>query len=262
MHLLISVTSPTEARAALAGGADIIDAKDPTRGSLGAVEREVLGAIVEAVGGERRVSAALGDAESEEQVARAAREAVVARVSYVKVGFAGVSDPGRVEALVAAAVREVELVSGSAGVVAVAYADAERAGSVAPLLVVEAAARAGALGVLLDTAFKDGGALFQLLHEDTVRDWVRAARERSLFTALAGRLNGVDLATARALGADVAGVRGAACDGGRTGQVSVDRVRALAAVVRRRRVSSPTHGFIPVADTATGGDVTLPATPP
>ncbi len=35
MKLLVSVADAVEAHAALLGGADIIDAKDPTRGALG-----------------------------------------------------------------------------------------------------------------------------------------------------------------------------------------------------------------------------------
>jgi uncharacterized protein (UPF0264 family) len=34
MRLLVSVAGPDDARAALAGGADVIDAKDPGRGAL------------------------------------------------------------------------------------------------------------------------------------------------------------------------------------------------------------------------------------
>ncbi len=52
-----------------------------------------------------------------------------------------------------------------------------------------------------------------------------------LFTALAGSLGEPGLRTALALGADIVGVRGAACDGGRTGRVSVARVAALSAFV-------------------------------
>ena len=54
MRLLVSVRSEEEARAALAGGAEIIDAKEPSRGALGAVEIGVLREIVR--GGERDAS--------------------------------------------------------------------------------------------------------------------------------------------------------------------------------------------------------------
>ena len=39
MKLLVSVVSAEEARLALAGGADIIDVKDPSEGALGAPSR-------------------------------------------------------------------------------------------------------------------------------------------------------------------------------------------------------------------------------
>ena len=50
--------------------------------------------------------------------------------------------------------------------------------------------------------------------------------------ALAGRLRRTDLAIARDAGADIAGVRGAACEGGRTGTVTSARVRELVDLVR------------------------------
>ena len=43
--LLVSVRTIEEARAALAGGADIIDIKEPTRGSLGRADEAVLTSI-------------------------------------------------------------------------------------------------------------------------------------------------------------------------------------------------------------------------
>ncbi|MFL5577756.1 MAG: (5-formylfuran-3-yl)methyl phosphate synthase, partial [Gemmatimonadaceae bacterium] len=65
MHLLVSVSSAAEAAAALAGGADLVDAKDPSAGALGAVSDGALRGIVAAVSGARPVSAALGDARDE-----------------------------------------------------------------------------------------------------------------------------------------------------------------------------------------------------
>jgi uncharacterized protein (UPF0264 family) len=123
-------------------------------------------------------------------------------------------------------------------VVAVAYADFARVESAAPERVIEAAERARAVGVLLDTARKDGGALFGLMDQVRVGRWVGLAHEAALTVALAGSLNAADLASVRALGADIAGVRGAACDGGRTGRISRERVAAL---VRANRPTSWTR---------------------
>lgn len=233
MRLLISVADAAEARIALEGDADIIDVKDPARGTLGSADNAVLREVVEVVGAARPVSAALGDADDERSVEAAARVAASERVAYVKVGFAGVAELARVESLLAAAVWGVHSVSGSSGVVAVAYADAARAGSASPERIIEAAERARAVGVLLDTARKDAGALFEVMDQVAVARWVRLAHEAALTVALAGSLTSADLAGARALGADIAGVRGAACEGGRTGRISRERVAALVGANRR-----------------------------
>ncbi len=235
MRLLVSVADASEARIALEGDADIIDVKDPSRGSLGAADASVLREIADAVGAARPISAALGDAADERAVEEAARVAATNRLAYVKLGFAGVADVGAVGRLIEAAVRGVRSVSTSAGVVAVAYADFARVESVSPELVIEAAERARAVGVLLDTARKDGGALFDLMDQVRVGRWVRLAHDAALTVALAGSLNAADLASVRALGADIAGVRGAACEGGRTGRISRERVAAL---VRANRPTS------------------------
>src|SRR5262245_19324588 len=136
MQLLVSVTSAVEATAALAGGSDIVDAKDPAAGALGAVSLDEFRAISTAVGGARSVSAALGDAADESTVAQAARAFAAAGAVFVKVGFAGVAGADCVGALIAAAVRG----AGAGRVVAVAYADADRAASIARDRLVEVAA--------------------------------------------------------------------------------------------------------------------------
>src|SRR6266496_2650971 len=59
--LLVSVRSVAEALTALAGGADVIDVKEPSRGSLGAADDDTISAVVRAVNGRAPVSAALGE---------------------------------------------------------------------------------------------------------------------------------------------------------------------------------------------------------
>src|SRR5206468_6613096 len=100
-----------------------------------------------------------------------------------------------------------------------------------PGALLELAVEIGAAGVLLDTMAKDAG-LFMLLDPTTVGEWVAAAHAADRLAGLAGSLRGTDFATARALGADLVGVRGAACVGGRTGRVSRGRVAALSALAR------------------------------
>ena len=225
MQLLVSVRGASEARAALIGGADLIDAKNPRRGPLGAVSPIVLAAIRRTVGSARPVTAALGDAVTERAVAQGARRAAGHGVAFVKVGFAGVASEVRARGLAAAACRAAPRV------VVVAYADWRRVGSLPPQRLVAVAAEVGAVGVLIDTARKPAP-LFALASRDVVGGWVAATHEAGLFAALAGGLTDSDVATAGELGADVMGVRGAACTGSRLGRVSPERVATLLALTR------------------------------
>jgi uncharacterized protein (UPF0264 family) len=168
----------------------------------------------------------------EDAVERAAGAAASAGAALVKVGFAGITAPARAEALLRAALQGATAGSGGrCGVVAVAYGDAEQATSLCADELVDAAAAAGTAGVLLDTAIKSGPGLRGLLSEDALRDWVARAHQAGLMVAVAGRLQASDLEFVRNAGADIAGVRGAACDGGRTGRISSEKVRALASRV-------------------------------
>ena len=82
-------------------------------------------------------------------------------------------------------------------------------------------------GSLLDTVDKDGPGLRTLISPQALARWVERAHDAGLLVALAGKLAAEDLAYVRDAGADIAGVRGAACEGGRTGRVSAEKVRRL-----------------------------------
>src|SRR5437867_13324717 len=89
MQLLVSVADASEGRAALLGGADVIDAKDPREGALAAARPEVLRELRAAVGAARPIGAALGDAGPPPLVeCRAPADARLAAM-FVKVGFRG-----------------------------------------------------------------------------------------------------------------------------------------------------------------------------
>jgi uncharacterized protein (UPF0264 family) len=61
VQLLVSVRSAAEAEAALEGGADVIDVKEPSRGSLGRADDDVIAEVVSTVAGRRTVTAAMGE---------------------------------------------------------------------------------------------------------------------------------------------------------------------------------------------------------
>ena len=120
--------------------------------------------------------------------------------------------------------------------IAAAYADAERvpAGPLPPGAVVEAARRAGVGGCLLDTAVKDGRGLFEWLTPEALAALVDEGHAAGLEMALAGALRAEDLSVVRTTGADIAGVRSAACrDGRRTAPARRRANRAAASGVRK-----------------------------
>jgi (5-formylfuran-3-yl)methyl phosphate synthase len=226
MQLLVSVSDVGEAQAALLGGAVIIDAKDPILGALGAVTLDVFRGIHTLVGGIRPVSAALGDAVDEEATAHTARAYAGAGAGFVKIGLAQPDDMRRAGSLIDAAVRGAR--PAGCGVIAATYAD--HAGAVASRdELVTVAAHAGATGVLIDTIDKGGPGLRSLIATDALTTWIAAAHDARLLVSVAGKLTSDDLAWARDCGADIAGVRGAACEAGRTTRVTAENVRLLRA---------------------------------
>ena len=224
MELLVSVRDIDEAAAAVAGGAGIIDGKEPAAGALGRVTPERLQEIA-AVAHPRLVTAALGDASTEDEIERAAATYARSGAALVKIGFAGAASRTDVERFLVAASRGAT----RERVIAVAYADYVLADSVPPADVVEAAIRAGVRGVLLDSATKAGAGTLDLYTPAALRSLVSDAKRGGLLVAMAGKLGVEDLRRVEDLGADVAGVRGAACEGGRNGRVTAAKVRDLCA---------------------------------
>jgi (5-formylfuran-3-yl)methyl phosphate synthase len=230
MKLLVSVTNAAEAVDAATGGADLIDAKDAAAGPLGPVTVDVLTQIHAQVARSRPVSAALGEATDEHSIHHAAASFARAGAAFVKVGFAEATRPEKVETLLQAAVSGARIGGELSDVIAVAYADVDRPDGGSAEALIEIAARAGAKGVLVDTADKDGPGLLALVSQDRLTRWVVRAHANGLLAALAGKLTARDLPLVAGMGADVAGVRGAACEGGRTGRVSIEKVRLLSAL--------------------------------
>jgi uncharacterized protein (UPF0264 family) len=104
MRLLVSVRNVHEAAAALAGGADIVDAKEPSMGALGAVALPIFRDMCAMVGARAPISAALGDVASAAEVEALARAYAFAGASFAKIGFAGMTSPARVEQILTAGV--------------------------------------------------------------------------------------------------------------------------------------------------------------
>lgn len=239
-RLLVSVVSADEVAAALEGGADVVDVKNPAEGSLGAPVPSLLRSVRSLVAPPALVSAALGDAPHlPGTLALAASGAAVCGADYVKVGLLGSSHPVQARELLAAVCRAAVEANPRVRVVAVAYADAWRVGGLPPPALPAVAREAGAHGVMLDTGVKDGTSTFAALGITGVAAFLAEARSLGLMTALAGALGSDDLVRAGGMGVDLVGVRGGACDGGRGGRVSAARVRALREALGLSAPASP-----------------------
>lgn len=230
MRLLVSVVSADEARRALAGGADIIDVKDPGEGALGAPSPRVLSEVVQVVGDAAPVSVALGDLPNlPHTAALAARGAALSGADYVKVGLRGVRKLDDAAALMRAVQAAVER---QTQVIAAAYADADALDppALSPAWLPELAQRTGISGALVDTCLKDGRGLYGWLSEYELADLIARTRAAGASFAVAGQLTRDQLGRVEA---DVVGVRSAVCrDGDRTGELDSELVAAAIAELR------------------------------
>jgi uncharacterized protein (UPF0264 family) len=236
LKLLISPKDEKEALEAIAGGADIIDVKNPAEGALGANFPWVIRRIRELAPRSIEVSCALGEMPSlPGAMSLAALGAAATGVNYVKAGLAGLKTLDEAVHLMQNVTRAIKDYNPSIKVVATGYADAERADAVNPLLVPEIAYKAKADVAMLDTAVKDGKNLFAFLSKDQLRTFVGTSHDHGLKAALAGMLRTEDLASVQALGADVVGVRSAACSNGDrlNGCITKEKVQELVEIIRQ-----------------------------
>lgn len=220
-ELLVSVRSAEEAEAALAGGADLIDVKEPARGPLGVAEAEVVSAVADRVAGRVPVSAALG--EWSPNAITEAHWHLELKLDYVKWGLAGYSPaPGWGEDLLDTR-RELPV---GMEMVAVAYADWERAKSVPPGELVKFAKRFRFRAFLLDTFGKDGKTLLDFVKPPVIGELVESLRRVGVKVALGGSLRPEHVKQLKGVTPDWYAVRSSACAAGkRDGVIDTSRVK-------------------------------------
>jgi (5-formylfuran-3-yl)methyl phosphate synthase len=223
--LLVSVRDAEEARAALAGGADVIDVKEPRRGALGPAEPQTWRDIHTAVGERVITSAALGELLHDPVEMLAPR---TAGFGFAKIGLAGCQDAsGWIERWR----RAVRVLPPGVSAVPVAYADWPRARAPSPSVALWLAGQSTARLLLVDTWDKSGGSLIDTLSSQTLDEIAHDARQAGIGLALAGSLHHSDIEWVMRLAPAYVGVRGAACRGGRNGTIEMTRVKSLATIV-------------------------------
>lgn len=231
--LLVSVRNASEATEALAGGAAIIDVKEPLAGPLGAASAAAIAAIAREVGHRRPWTLACGEL-------RDGVDAIAARVAggveavaddavspaAFKVGLAGMAERPWRDWLAEIRGR----VPGGIAHVAVAYADWRRAAAPRPEEVIEAARSLACRVILFDTFDKESAGLLGTVPAPEIANWVARARHHGLAVALAGRVTLAEIPAVMTLGPDVVALRSAVCSNGRVGPVDRRLVQEAVAI--------------------------------
>ncbi len=212
MKLLISVRSVDEAVIAAEAGADFIDLKEPRHGALGALALATIRDCVAALRGSGLpISATIGDAPRD--IGEAVQRVADCGADYVKVGIEHNAAAHDLLAMLAACGRPV---------VPVLLADR----GLDTALITHAAGLRFA-GLMVDTADKRAGSLFDLAPLPAMQHFIATARAASLMCGLAGALRAQHLPRLISLGPDFAGFRTAVCAGDRGAALDGQRLREL-----------------------------------
>lgn len=218
VRLLVSVRDAAEARLALRAGADLIDAKDPERGALGALPTAAVREIVATIDGRAITSAVAGDGTGAD-LAGAVAALAEAGPRWIKIAVDTAPDGALAEAAAAAPGR----------LIGVVFAEDSFCATDLPARL----AAAGFSGAMIDTRGKLGTGLRDVLSAATLATFVASCRAHGLMSGLAGSLRLADIPALAALGPDYLGFRGGLCRGGDRRQ-GLDEARIAEAVAALR----------------------------
>jgi len=235
-RLLVSVRGPNDARAAVAGGAHIIDAEYP-KSALGTVHPGNIHRIRSVTPKRLAVSTNIGEVQNVwSTAAQAALGVALAGADIIKVGLAGLP-PSKATRLMSAIARQVQFFfrNPRKQLIATFFADRNLRRVCDPVRCgADVASKAKVAGVLIDTFEKRGGhALLDLMDLAEITQFVQSCHAARVEAWIAGSIKRGQLPTLWSTGVDVICVRGAACEGGagRLGAVSRRKVVGLVATI-------------------------------
>jgi uncharacterized protein (UPF0264 family) len=232
-RLLVSVRSCEEARIAVAVGVDVVDVKEPRRGSLGAADADTLQAVRAEVAGRLPLSAALGELREFASAGAGGFDGSLLKslegFQFAKFGLAGCAShhdwPLRWRDALAQLPADVSPI-------AVAYADWQACDAPRPEDVLQTGLALGCAGLLIDTFDKRSGDLFYWHSHQRLAELVHAAQRGRRLAALAGSLTLKSIPRAIQTGADVIAVRGAVCAERRSSSIDRERLRNVSRCVK------------------------------
>ncbi len=229
-RLLVSVRNLEEARIAHHANVDLIDLKEPHKGSLGMVELSTAQKIAEVLP-EATLSLALGELSERKQKSSVLRIPTAFR--YLKIGLSGEEENRTWQEEWQSLRNNIEAeAEKSFQWIAVIYVDHELAKSPAPDVIIETAITTGCAGVLFDTWSKQSGSLLDWLSVEQLKAYREMIQGAGLLTALAGSLRENHLPILRPIGTDIFAVRGAVCEeNDRVGTISATRIKTFQEVL-------------------------------
>ncbi|MCA9188100.1 MAG: (5-formylfuran-3-yl)methyl phosphate synthase [Pirellulaceae bacterium] len=230
IKLLVSVRNGIEAEVAFAGGADVIDVKEPSRGSLGAASSESISEVIRAIDGRCPISVAMGELhEQDRSMTKAIPFEFLSHYSvphgvirFAKIGLAHMAHRD----WQAAWSDWADRVQRTADPIAVCYLDWQAAGAPSPCDIIAHAAGQQVTGVLFDTHNKQLGSSLTRWRDELCA--AVAQLQPWQWFALAGSVSLSELDAAKRTGARLIAVRGAACGQGRESAIELDAVRKFA----------------------------------
>ncbi len=221
MQLLISVTSLDEAQIALENGADFIDLKNPNAGALGALPISIVQSVVAYVkqtNPKNITSATIGDVPMQaDLLCDCVAKTLETKVDYIKIGFFEAID---YQASLNALNHSARL---GAKLIAVLFAE-----KTYPKNLIEAIKQAGFVGVMLDTAEKNGRSLLDNFDEAMMLAFARESVNNALIFGFAGSLKSQHIAQLKKLKPTYLGFRGGVCENNlRTSLIRPEKIRQI-----------------------------------
>ncbi len=223
-RMLASVADAAEAEVVLRFGADIVDLKDTSKGSLGAVTLETARAVLALLARRRETSATLGDPPYEEAaLLDRARALAALGVDTLKLGID--------QRVIWRCGDGLKALAGDVALVGMLFADDEPDFALLPQL-----AALGFKGAMLDTRNKSRGRLLDHFDVPRLDSFCSQCRAAGLVSGLAGSLEAPDVPRLLLVRPDLLGFRGALCrNHDRGGQIDPHAVTLIRDLIPRER---------------------------
>ena len=197
--ILTSIKSLTEIRLVLKKGVDVIDFKDPSNGSLGALATKQISLFLKSIPSNQLTSSTIGDIKDIKKIKKKVINLSKTNVDFIKVGF--FFDNKKIKTL-----KNLKDLVKNKKIIAVLFAENKPS-----VKIIREIKRARFDGILIDTKNKKNGNLRNYLNIKKLENFIKASKKENLTIGLAGSLNIKDINPLLKLEPDYLGFRGALC---------------------------------------------------